>query len=429
MAHSKATSTQSLRQSVEQRLREYTRQATSFQASKVEAAFGRNLTRGVLAAVVPLAASAGDAAAQCASSAPIGPVFLNTGVGLQKVVGFGTGLSDAVMIRLDIDPADGRLAVVAHRGALGTETVGLGPMGTASSYFALSAGASVQITQGKPNLIPTVNVYAAMLCQTTAPYGNRVGAFCPPVVASDTLPKFLPLARSDGSLGWMQLRVTGMIRSLGQAVVAIGPRRGDYPIGVPAHAGNCDAILPVELVSFTAIAGERGVSLRWETASELNNAGFEVQRATQDGRFRKLTFVEGRGTTTDAITYHHTDNTVEPNARYRYRLKQIDFDGTTSFSEIVEVFTEDPSKIALSELYPNPAVNGRVQLQINVADPVDATVEVYDVRGALLESKSRMLNAGQNQLSFRTDDLAAGSHFAKVQIGERVMYRQFVVTR
>ena len=84
------------------------------------------------------------------------------------------------------------------------------------------------------------------------------------------------------------------------------------------------------------------------------------------------TVVYRRGTTTDPNTYRFEDETIEPNARYRYRLKQVDFDGTTSFSEIVEVFTEDPSQIAMSEFYPNPAGNGRATLNINVADPVES---------------------------------------------------------
>ena len=114
---------------------------------------------------------------------------------------------------------------------------------------------------------------------------------------------------------------------------------------------------------------------------------------------------------------------------YQYRLKQIDYDGATSYSEVVEVFTEDPSQIALSEFYPNPVRGDRVNLTLNVADQAEARIDVFDVRGALVESRAQILNAGENRLAVETSGLAAGSHFAKIQVGSRVQYRQFVVSK
>ena len=93
------------------------------------------------------------------------------------------------------------------------------------------------------------------------------------------------------------------------------------------------------------------------------------------------------------------------------------------------MFTEDLTQIALSQFYPNPATKGAVWLNLDVAEGAAADVEVFDVRGALVSSRAYVLNAGRNRVHVDTDGLAVGAHFPKISVGEKVLYRQFVVVR
>jgi len=99
--------------------------------------------------------------------------------------------------------------------------------------------------------------------------------------------------------------------------------------------------IPVELTSFTAEYLDDEVVLNWRTATETNNQGFEVERSQKSGErnqndWMKISFVEGRGTTTEITDYTFQDKITNPR-KYVYRLKQIDFDGSFSYSNEVEI--------------------------------------------------------------------------------------------
>lgn len=111
-------------------------------------------------------------------------------------------------------------------------------------------------------------------------------------------------------------------------------------------------LLPVELVSFDALGSGTDIVLQWETASETNNAGFEVQQQT-DFAWRTIAFVPGRGTTAEAQTYTHQVPGLMPGA-YRFRLKQMDFDGTASYSPVVEATVSLNTELAVAPATPNP---------------------------------------------------------------------------
>ncbi|MCW5910075.1 MAG: hypothetical protein KIT62_03315 [Cyclobacteriaceae bacterium] len=117
-------------------------------------------------------------------------------------------------------------------------------------------------------------------------------------------------------------------------------------------SSGLDNPLPIELISFDAIAENEKVSLRWVTASELNNDFFTVQRSADGVEFTSLGIVDGQGTTQKATTYNFVDDTPVAGINY-YRLKQTDFDGTSGFSGIVAV------NLNLEwSVYPNPVSYG-----------------------------------------------------------------------
>ncbi|MEA3288393.1 MAG: hypothetical protein U9Q77_13610, partial [Candidatus Marinimicrobia bacterium] len=119
-----------------------------------------------------------------------------------------------------------------------------------------------------------------------------------------------------------------------------------------------DASLPVELVSFTASRDKQDIILKWETASEVENYGFEVERihaGTKD--WTRIGFVEGNGSVTTTSKYSYTDRAVGQDRELKYRLKQLDYSGSYEYSPEVSVTGDDPQlpfEYRLYNNYPNP---------------------------------------------------------------------------
>ncbi|MEJ5263674.1 MAG: hypothetical protein WHT45_13400, partial [Ignavibacterium sp.] len=118
------------------------------------------------------------------------------------------------------------------------------------------------------------------------------------------------------------------------------------------------SVIPVELTSFTANVIDNNVQLIWTTATELNNKGFEIQRSVILSGARNFSweaagFINGNGTSTESHNYSFVDKNVA-SGKYAYRLKQIDFDGSFEYSDIVEVEIINPEEFVLEQNYPNP---------------------------------------------------------------------------
>lgn len=122
---------------------------------------------------------------------------------------------------------------------------------------------------------------------------------------------------------------------------------------------NTSDALPVELASIEGTWAEGGVVITWHTASEQNNAGFEVQREASEmesqNEWKQIGFVEGTGSTQQAQSYRFKDTDLPFAAEtLRYRLRQEDTDGSSSLSPVVSVARRSPSLLALQVPYPNP---------------------------------------------------------------------------
>jgi photosystem II stability/assembly factor-like uncharacterized protein len=179
--------------------------------------------------------------------------------------------------------------------------------------------------------------------------------------------------------------------------------------------------IPVELTSFTASVQSKKVYLSWSSATEKNNQGFEILRRTQndiDG-WNKIGFVAGYGTTTETQHYSFTDNDIKP-GKYQYRLKQIDFDGSFEYSDIIEVEVSLPTEFSLEQNYPNP-FNPSTTLSYQIPELSFVTIKVYDVLGneiAALVNEEKpagsydvKFSVGQNSIL----SLSSGIYFYKLQ--------------
>jgi hypothetical protein len=155
--------------------------------------------------------------------------------------------------------------------------------------------------------------------------------------------------------------------------------------------------------------------LSWETASEINNAGFVVERAKERDEFNRIAFVEGQGTTTDAHTYRFEDGAVPyGTARLRYRLKQVDFDGGFAYSPVVHIERNAPDAVALLPNYPNP-FNPATEIRYEVPVGTEVRLAVYDITGkevALLVN--RWQEAGQYEIAFEASRLPSGVYLYRL---------------
>ncbi len=135
-------------------------------------------------------------------------------------------------------------------------------------------------------------------------------------------------------------------------------------------------ITPVELAIFTASHSNNNISLNWSTSTELNNRGFEIERSTNKTDWRLIGFKEGNGTTTEIHSYSFVDDLFgESSTKLYYRLKQIDFDGSFEYSDIVEV-NITPTEFSLSQNYPNP-FNPTTNIEFRIAQLLRANVKRY----------------------------------------------------
>jgi len=143
-------------------------------------------------------------------------------------------------------------------------------------------------------------------------------------------------------------------------------------------------IIPVELVNFSFSKNEREqVTLFWTTASEIGNLGFEVEKSSDGKEFSTLIFLKGSGTTDIPHNYTFTDKNTSP-GKFFYRLKQINFDGSFSYSPVLEIEISKPDKCALLQNYPNP-FNPETTIQFRIAEETFVTLSVYNIYGQELK--------------------------------------------
>jgi hypothetical protein len=145
-----------------------------------------------------------------------------------------------------------------------------------------------------------------------------------------------------------------------------------------------ESALPVELTTFTASSVKSGIELKWSTATEVNNYGFEIERApsstthSQD-TWIKIGFVNGSGNSNSPKEYTYFDNNLTGGTKFQYRLKQIDNNGNFEYSNTIEVSTL-PAKFELSQNYPNP-FNPSTSIKYYIPKNSYVTLVVYDMLG------------------------------------------------
>jgi hypothetical protein len=204
----------------------------------------------------------------------------------------------------------------------------------------------------------------------------------------------------------------------------------------PYYQNTVSAVpLPIELASFSAAPGSGNqVLLTWATVSEKNNYGFEVQKSLEaKSNYQTIpgSFIKGHGTTLESHTYSYTVTNPGPGNWY-YRLKQMDLDGTTSYTDGIqagESVKPVPKEFALDQNYPNPF---NPTTTISYAMPKDGrvTMEVFNVIGqrvALLVDEYK--EAGYHTVPFDAHALASGIYFYRFVTPEVHLLKKMMVLK
>lgn len=187
--------------------------------------------------------------------------------------------------------------------------------------------------------------------------------------------------------------------------------------------------VPVELISFNYSLNGNTVTLKWSTSSETNNKGFEVERKSSNSTsFEVIGFINGNGNSVELKNYEYTDASLKA-GNYSYRLKQIDFDGTFKYSEVVNVEIGIPFGYSLEQNYPNP-FNPNTNIVFSLPVSSNISLKVYSLNGELVRVISEGYHeAGHHTYNFNADGLSSGTYFYQLIAGDVVISKKMTVIK
>ncbi len=186
---------------------------------------------------------------------------------------------------------------------------------------------------------------------------------------------------------------------------------------------NATNPLPITLLYFDAKYIEQWVDLNWATSSELNNDYFTVERSSDGKSFELLLQLPGSGTISGTTNYQSVDERPLPGVSY-YRLKQTDYDGKFSYSDIIPVAAKGPKLECLTCNFDPGAGLLSMQLYIPVRD--NFNLLVTDVSGRIILEKNFRLDGGFNNFETPFPSLSAGSYFLQLIGNSGKICRQFI---
>ena len=185
----------------------------------------------------------------------------------------------------------------------------------------------------------------------------------------------------------------------------------------------------VELSSFTANSTENKITLLWETDSENNNTGFEIQRSLDKKNFKKVSYIPGNGSTNEKHVYSFIDNSTSGGEFY-YRLKIIDINGHFVYSNILEV-SALPDFFSLSQNYPNP-FNPSTTIKFQLPQQEKVSLEIYNTLGEKIKTlideikAPGFYRATWNGTNNNNINVASGVYIYRIAAGKFVLSKKMI---
>ena len=192
--------------------------------------------------------------------------------------------------------------------------------------------------------------------------------------------------------------------------------------------------IPVELTSFTAVQKGTKVVLEWATATETNNHQFEIYRRNNQnekvGEWILIKQQEGNGTTTEPQYYSYEDKITGINATaLDYRLKQVDYNGNYTYSEIISVNSIAPNGFVLEQNYPNP-FNPSTRIKYAVLNKQFVSLKVYDLLGNKITTLvNEEKPAGTYEVEFNANHLSAGVYYYTIVTDGFVQTKKMILLK
>jgi len=202
-------------------------------------------------------------------------------------------------------------------------------------------------------------------------------------------------------------------------------RAGGFDMDI--YTATINPIVPVELISFTHRIVNGEVILDWVTATELNNLGFEIQRSLDNNIFVTVGFIEGRGNSTTNQYYSFTDESIA--GKVYYRLKQVDYNGSYNYSDVIEVDGVTVSTLQLEQNYPNP-FNPATTIKYQLGNDGFVNLKVFNSLGEeVAELVNEIQKGGSHQIIFIADNLPSGMYVYKLTSGNYVESKKMIILK
>ncbi len=185
--------------------------------------------------------------------------------------------------------------------------------------------------------------------------------------------------------------------------------------------------VPVELEGFSSKVTGNKIELKWKTITEINNRGFSLTRSINDGMEKKIRFVEGPGTTTMETFYSFTDF-AKTDGNYRYRLYQVDYDGTSKpVGDLTIEITTIPETMTLMQNYPNP-FNPETVIEFYLARQGNIRLELFDILGSRVKTLADgFYDTGYHKVSLSAEGLGSGVYFYSLTDGKIKITRKLLL--
>ncbi|MFN8309684.1 MAG: T9SS type A sorting domain-containing protein [Chitinophagales bacterium] len=195
----------------------------------------------------------------------------------------------------------------------------------------------------------------------------------------------------------------------------------------PVPSGSDPVALPVKMLYLHANAKDNQyIHLEWATATEIDNAGFDVERSEDGRNFEKIGFVNGAGNSNHKLVYTFDDKHTAANTIYYYRLRQVDIDAHFTYTEIVSAELLSVKGTLITELRPNPAAD-QVFVYIHSNYNHHTDIVVTNVLGEEVLRVGTDLEIGYNGLSLKTADLPAGTYQVSIPEEGKMITKRLVI--
>ena len=206
---------------------------------------------------------------------------------------------------------------------------------------------------------------------------------------------------------WNDIAVMGTVSTDVNTVTGVAVDKDNFFRSWVLVGGNTP--LPIHLISFEAACNDNQTILTWTTATERNNSHFEIEHSTNIQTWETIKTINGSDNSSTQIDYEYTvENNKTPQEVDYYRLKQVDFDGTSTYSFIVSSSCGN-IELEINSVYPNPST-GPISILVNATESINIVLKIYDVLGRVIIDDIITVEKGLNTITKNIQG-AAGKYF------------------